>query len=68
MNDKLVVSRENGVKCYLIVVIYTNFTNGYYYAHGLEELDKKIKNLCADDNDNKVYDFRVFERVEIDYE
>ena len=65
--DQIKTNYENGVKCFLISVIYCDFTTGYYYKHGKEELTEFIKWLCSDENDEKVHDFRVFERIEIDF-
>ena len=68
MNGKWVAYRDNGVKCYLIVVINKDMTTDYIYAHGQDMLDRRLKELCSDENDSKVYDFKVFERMNIDIE
>lgn len=64
--NEVKINYENGLKCFLISVIYKDFTSGYFYKHGKKQLTDFIKWLCDDAQNDTIYDFRVFERVEID--
>ena len=51
--------------CYLIKVIYADMQTGERYAHSEERLNEILNQLCED---KSVYDFKVFERMQLDCE
>ena len=52
-------------KCYLIKIIYKDLQVGERYIHDTQKVSEILQELCDDDS---VYDFKVFERLAVDYE